>query len=309
MAERIFVIVRYVGKVTYNRCMRKSLALITLMAYPTFAQVSSGTSIILNFTKDEIVVAADSRSVNDDGSVPDNSYCKIAEIRHQFIFTSAGRVRYKKVNPADTIEGWNNTDAARNALQNATKGMNIDDTYMEGVAAYWGAVIKGHWTPLCLLNQQKCASNVGLLGVAPHQEVLTDGIFVGAKGMFLKGASVYFDTDYTKLLNPVYYGIGTSLGHCWPCGQGEQICAAGSHVDVAAQFCAERKPETKLSIRTALTGADKHVKLAVKIVEKTIDTYDRAVGDVGGPVDAVTATKDGKITWNARKHNCPENQD
>lgn len=290
--------------------MRKSiLVFVVLMSYPTFAQISSGTIIIFNLTQDEIVVAADSRRKSDDGTAPDDSYCKIAAFRHQFIFTSAGRVGYKKVNPADTIESWNNIDVARDALQNATKGMIVDDTYMEAVSAYWGAIIKNHWNLLCLFNRSKCAADVGLLSIAPQEQLLTDGIFVGGKGLIIKGASVYFSSDLTKSFAPVDYRIGTSLGNCWPCGQGERICAAGSHVDIAAQFCSEQKPRTKLSVRTALIGADEHVKLAVEIVEKTIDAYERTAGDVGGPVDAITITKDGKISWNARKHECPVNQD
>jgi hypothetical protein len=46
--------------------MRKNLlVLIVLMSYPTFAQISSGTIIIFNFTKDELVVAADSRGISE----------------------------------------------------------------------------------------------------------------------------------------------------------------------------------------------------------------------------------------------------
>lgn len=64
-----------------------------------------------------------------------------------------------------------------------------------------------------------------------------------------------------------------------------------------------------MSVRTPLTGADEHVKLAVELVEETIDNYEKTSGDVGGEVDAVTITKDRGITWNSRKHNCPDNQD
>ncbi|MFY9906413.1 MAG: hypothetical protein WAK62_14765, partial [Terriglobales bacterium] len=120
---------------------------------------------------------------------------------------------------------------------------------------------------------------------------------------------IEFDSSFAKFLKHVSYEIGEALAQCWPCGQGERVCIAGSHLDVAAQFCSTRKPDTKLIVRTALTGADEHTKLAVAIAEKTIDTHEKSAGDVGGKVDVVTVTRDGGITWNARKEDCPKNQD
>lgn len=285
--------------------MRKNILIfIALMPYPAFAQISSGTIIIFNLTKDEIVVAADSRALTDNGGPPDDSYCKIAAIRDQFIFTSVGSARYAKTNPADTVESWDNAAVARDALRDVTEETVVDDAFMDRIATYWGTTVKNNWNSLCLLHREKCAKSTTLTVGNPQLTELTAGIFIGAKGLFVRGVSIDFDSDMARVFNPVDYAIGT-LGQCWPCGEGEQICAAGSHVDVAAQFCSERKADTKLSVRTALTGADKHAKLAVEIVEKTIDAYEQSAGDVGGPVDSVTITKGGGITWNSRKDNCP----
>jgi hypothetical protein len=295
-------------RIVEQRC----LVFVVLMSYQALAQISSGTSIIFNLTKDEIVVAADSRGVNDTAP-PDDSECKISAFRHQFIFVTVGKTRYTRLNPTDPLESWDNADAARSALSNASKDMVIDNAYMDAVANYWASIIKSHWDRLCTLNQLKCMppnSDLAGLGMLnPWVAGLTTGIFVGAKGLFIKGAVIEFDSDFRKFLNHVDYKIGDKLAQCWPCGQGEQVCAAGSHMDVAAQFCTERKPNTKLSVRTPLIGADEHAKLAVEIVEKTIDNYEKSVGDVGGEVDAVTITRDGNLTWNHLKKGCQENQD
>lgn len=287
----------------------KILVLVLLMAYPASSQISTGTIVIINLSKDEIVVAADSRSI-DGRSAPDNSYCKIAVLRHQFVFTSVGGVKYAK-GPIDIIQDWNNTDVARDALGNATKGMIIDDAYMDAVVTYWAKIIENDWNSLCRVNRGQCTNKVEPLGLASRTQPteLTGGVFVGAKGLFVRAATIDFDNDIEKLFNPVDYKIDSTLSQCWPCGQGEKICAAGSHVDVAAQFCSVRKPGTQLSVRTVLHGADEHARLAVEIVEKTIDAYEQNAGDVGGSVDAITLTKSGTMTWNARKPNCPDNQD
>jgi hypothetical protein len=285
-----------------------------LMSYPALAQISSGTIIVFNFTKDELVVAADSRSVLSDTGNPDNSYCKIAEFHHEFIFTSVGGSRFTKASPISPIESWDNSEVARDALQNATKGMIINDGYMDGVVNYWASIVQNHWNAFCGLERLTCLSKVppsplGLTGLgAQPQAQMTGGVFIGAKGLFLRTATINFHSDALKMFNPVDHEIGNTLTQCWPCGPGERICAAGSHVGVAAQFCSDRKAETKISVRTALTEADEHSRLAVAIVEKTIDAYEQTAGDVGGDVDSVTI-KDGKVTWNSRKKNCPDNQD
>ena len=141
-----------------------------------------------------------------------------------------------------------------------------------------------------------------------HQGALTSGIFLGAEGLLLSAATVFFDAAH--LGDPVGYQTGKRMAHCWSCGQeqGKQICAAGSHIDVAAKFCSKRKPHSQIRTRTPLQGASEDAKLPVKIAELTIDTYEKSPGDVGGKVDVVLLTK-GRIHWLQRKPNCPDNQD
>src|SRR5262249_8738881 len=100
---------------------------------------------------------------------------------------------------------------------------------------------------------------------------------------------------------------GESITPCWPCGQvnGSKVCAAGSHSDVAAKFCSQRKHGDEILIRTPLTNATESTKLAVKLVELTIDEYEKRAHDVGGKVDSITISKDG-MQWNSRKKECPE---
>jgi hypothetical protein len=88
---------------------------------------------------------------------------------------------------------------------------------------------------------------------------------------------------------------------------------AGKHADVAKKFCAQKKREgkigDKISVRTPLKAPTQAAELATKIVELTIDAYEKTAGDVGGLVDVVSISRDGTVTWHARKSSCPENQD
>ena len=138
----------------------------------------------------------------------------------------------------------------------------------------------------------------------------TAGLFIG-KGPTINVAVVYFDSGNT--IDPIQYGEGrgNDLTNCWPCGQlkGSRICGAGVHLDLAAKFCSERKHGDRINVRTKLRGASESTKLAVKIVEMTIDAYEKTAKDVGGVVDTVTITNNGGITWNSRKKECADNQD
>ena len=113
---------------------------VMLTSYSALAQTRSGTSVIFNSAKDEIVVAADSRVVDDRTGISDDFHCKIAELRRQFIFTSVGHT--SAYNDPNHTATWDNTNVARDAVQNATKNMTINDAYMDGVIDYWASVMK-----------------------------------------------------------------------------------------------------------------------------------------------------------------------
>jgi hypothetical protein len=146
--------------------------------------------------------------------------------------------------------------------------------------------------------------------LAYKTEGLTLGIFIEADGgiIYLKGARIRFDNTLTSS-DPISTQFG-ELGDCWPCGQENKgkICALGVHLDVAAKFCSERNADSKIYLRTPLSGASTFTELPIKIAELTVDAYEKSAGDVGGKVDSVTITNDGGIIWNSHKPNCSQDQ-
>lgn len=282
--------------------MRKTLPiLLLLMPYPARAQVGSGTIVVFNFSKNQIVVAADSRMVRDQNiNAPDDSYCKIAALSHQFIFTAVGHNNFASFVPT-LLQSWDNIELARDAVQN-TPDEGDEGVFINAIATYWANTVGARWNSLYRWDP---------LGTAQKAETshgqLTAGIFIQANGLLLRGIAVSFNSANPSA--PIQYVIATDVGNCWSCGQeqGARICAAGNYLDFVADFCKKRKKNTKVTVRTPLTKATPHVKLAVKIAELTVDAYEKTEGNVGGPVDAVTISNDGKIIWNARKPNCPNN--
>lgn len=270
--------------------------IISLVAYLVMSQSSSATIIIINFTDDKIVVAADSLSLNITTGDRDYSYCKIAAFQRQVVFTSVGGLRFTDTNSNSVV--WDNIPMAREAARVSLQGggKNVD---VQTAVINWANAVQRSFDGISLPELKNASRANG--------GQLTAGAFVGPQLSF-RAATVGL---VENSLHPVQYQIFDELATCWPCGEEseEKVCAAGRHFDVAEKFCAQRKRGAKLSIRTRLHKGSKAAKLAAKIVELTIDTYGDTAKDVGGSVDVVTISKDGRITWNARKENCPENQD
>jgi len=281
--------------------MRKgiSIFIITLLACPVFAQITSGTIIILNFTKDQLVVAADSRGVNTDTGLPHDSECKIAEFGHRLVFTSVGNARRSRVSNLDPIGGWDNTQMAETAFR-SLQPLPVEDFKLRRIAANWADAIVAYWRSLYNWSPDRVTR------LAARDGGLTAGVFAEAnKGtIYFRAARIQFDKTRASQGDPITPELIERLSDCWECGQGSKICALGKHFDIAARFCSEGKSNARIRVRTPLRKANKAVKLAVKITELTIDAYNKTPGDVGGIVDAITLKNDGTITWNAMQDRC-----
>ena len=294
---------RHAGTTGKGPTKNSIFALIVLMAYSAPAQVISGTIIVFNFTKDGSVVAADSLAGNKDTGSPDYYHCKVAAFCHKLIFASVGNSGWSNSSGKGLVQAWDNIELARNAIHSTQGGECGAD--LDNITTQWAKDVKSHWDLVDQVDRQQ-ARNIA----AANNGQFTAGMFVG-KGLSVKVAVIGYSAN--KLVDPVEIGVrnGDAITSCWPCGQlrGGRICGAGVHLDVAAKFCSKRKHRDKIDIRTPLRGASESTKLAVKIVEMTIDDYEKTAKDVGGAVDTVTISKDGKIAWNSRKKNCPQNQD
>jgi hypothetical protein len=67
------------------------LTVIALWSYSAFAQAQHGTVIVVNFTKDKVIIAADSRAMNSDNRrPPDDCRCNISAFGKKIVFTTSG---------------------------------------------------------------------------------------------------------------------------------------------------------------------------------------------------------------------------
>jgi hypothetical protein len=263
-----------------------------LMTHAAFAQIQHGTIIIFNISKDELVVAADSRQTDVETHGPPNDhYCKIAAFGGQTIFTAVGvtGVSYPGIH-------WTNIDVARSVIK-SVRAENGGKASAHDLASAWGRTMQNNWRSAYLISPGK----ISQVAETSNGQIAA-GMFAQIEGgeIHIEGAAIVVDT---LRLEPITLATGP-LGDCFPCGTtGSRICAAGKTITTTEEFC--RKPNLVLS-PPLVSKIDREAALAVEAADFVI-AQDKT-GEIGGSVDAVELGTDGRLRWRQRKAECPENQ-
>jgi hypothetical protein len=229
---------------------RVFLLWIALFSPRALAQADSGTIIVINFAKNEVVVAADSRAIRQDTGVPDNSFCKVAVFRHQFIFASVGASRFLDRTTGKTL--WDNNDLAREAVRaSSIHDRQVSDLY--AAAVDWAQAVKSHWDE----HREDAKKTPG-----PRGGQITAGEFMD-KTLAIEIGEIRFDAE--NEFDPIRENIGLPPNdRCWPCsadGQTSRICEAGKHADVAKKFCAQKNAKARMETRFLFA---RHLKSRLK---------------------------------------------
>jgi hypothetical protein len=274
--------------------MRK-LALFVVAFIPNAAlsQISSGTVIVINFTKDKVVVAADSGVISGvSGKQAENTECKISTFGHRFVFASAGALRHSRLSNADPTEGWDSFDIAREGFKATQTGSSRSaDVQLDGMANYWAQEVVNHlvnayfYFPDQILNFAKKYD--GKLGIA---------FFATASKGTIKSQFVRITFNFNNLASPIEFDKLPRLPSCWKCGQPDNAstCVMG-HVHTVENAC-------------TTTPAFQSKQIAVDLAELTV-AHDRS-GEVRDPIDVVELRSDGSPVRRLKcKPKCPTNQD
>ena len=276
--------------------MRK-LALLVVALIPNVAlsQISSGTVIVINFTKDKLVVAADSGvTSNEPGKQAENTECKISTFDHKFVFAAAGALRHRRVNKADPTEGWDSFDIAREAFKATQRGSRRSAAdQLKSMANYWAQKVVKQWQkaysyPDVASQIRNAAKNT--IGV------LTEGFFATASKGTIKSQFVRITFNSNNLASPIGFDKLPRPPSCWNCGQPDNAstCVMG-HVHTVESACTTTPPFQSKQI-------------AVDLAELTV-AHDRW-GEVRDPIDVVELRSDGSPVRRLKcKPKCPTNQD
>lgn len=277
----------------------KVLLVITVLAGgASAAQVGSGTIVILDSTKDKLVVAADSRLTFDDRP-PEDTQCKIQVFGHRIVFTEMGAIAY-----TNSGTGWFNPLLARRAVREMGSLEKDPDTEIKDIASIWANSLAALWQSAYRRDREAVTRAIA----NSHNGPITGGVFAEARN-----GSIHWRFVAVAVLpnmDPPIRSITGEVHDCWPCGEGEKVCAL-ARPEIPAEFCTQSSPRSKEEAAhwkpsPELAGKVSRETLhAIRLVDDTI-AFDPHPG-LGGKVDALELHSDGSINWVQRKPNCPEN--
>jgi hypothetical protein len=278
--------------------MRTVLLVTIVIAYTAHAQISSGTLVVIDRTKDTVVIAADSMAEFDEktGIPPQYDYCKISAFRHKIVFAAAGTAEYFGTRfPFPTRLLWSDKVVARESIR------AVGDVSVESISGEWERRMWLNW----LLQYRQNPDIVKRAAAVADKGILALGFFMSANnGVADESLSVI---AFNKMW-PIPLFVHHSTLACQDCGfPGHQFCAVGQ-TEVALEMCLAQTPRSHKWRASLVTRHISPSALAADLVAIS-ETYSKP-SHIGGPVDSLELDKrDGSIRWLARKDNCPENQD
>jgi hypothetical protein len=258
-----------------------------LLTAPVFAlsatvETNSGTIVIFGFSKDKIVVAADSRGKKDAGNYSDDE-CKIIALTDKFAYAANGMTGLRDegvVVPYRPIEMEANEEA-RLAFNSVPPG---SDHFLRRVAVLWGENVTRIFRqalkaggPTALGKDDPIVLNGYFFGVSP-----SGGLGLYMEKVYHNGEDVSFDSEPEAIVltDILQYAL-----------QGK--------TDLA-------KKETDRWERQSAAlpvNEDLDVLKVILWVQLTLDAHPDS-NEIGGPIDSLTVTAPRGVIWHKRKQEC-----
>jgi hypothetical protein len=267
-----------------------ALGALVYMHYPLHAEMERGTLLVVYFSQDKIVLAADSLTLIKGGGTEKREYsCKIAALGKNTLFAAAGRTGYRKEGPADPVPDWTAIgEAQRIYTQHPTEPPEI-------LSDYWEQALIAN-----LIAQLKSSSTGRQIvedDAARHERILTSGLFLYAPphGDFQSKLS---RVTYPRrnFFEAKYGDIPTSY---LALGEPNAVRIVLEYVSLQSDRAKEEAEEWNQQ-QQSLKG-DKEALRAKRLVELAIK-HDQS-GEIGGEIDVAILRKNGTVEW-AANPNC-----
>ena len=263
-----------------------SVLFLVLIPLATFAQVKSGTFIVLHSSKDEIAVASDSRDIIEGKEFDDG--CKVRAFGNDLIFAAAGIGGSIHTTPGLS---WDSRTIARNlylrlSREPASVPMPIRLAYA------WGNEVKEKL-------KFEAARNTDVISSKKPGSELTSALFAGFEGnapLIVVGAITY-QSGFRGAVDTQF-----AIQHIYR--EPQTVILGGS--DVAAQFGSQVEHWEKsvpFSVDPLAAWPVSAIRFGINH-SPSIISDGRTVKSIGGPIDAVRLTRDGGIQWIQIKPNC-----
>jgi hypothetical protein len=278
--------------------------MVVLGIHLAHAQVNSGTLIVIGYSQNQVVIAADSRQAEPDGLYSDDG-CKIAALSDNLLFVSAGSA---KRTPDGTIMQWDATREARTSYK--------DSSRLDMMSGYFSTMMDLYafkWVSMMAREIRDYSSPQEIAALTDHR-LIVQGSFIGLDDGKLPYVS------QSNIVANVIPGKPTTISsipvptHPPKNLRFAAIGMSGVFLEYeAGKSARSRQWASELAQRLkSVPATDHNVTKAIFLVELSIRYGTDMVAQtthvtaLGGPVDAVELRAGGKVKWIQRKANCPE---
>lgn len=260
------------------------------------AQFQSGSLVVAYYSKDEIVVAADSRSTRRPNGPPEDCYCKVAAVHGRILFASAGVAESFPERSPYPIPKWSNLEEARRAFD-IVQTESPGEVQLDKIANRWGATIVSYWEA-----GARSGSHAARQIAEKNNGIITQA-FWGGFDKYKRPVVLFTEVRFDPLSeSPIAHRTVPLEGppnDFFAFGETELVRKQFKGISDKAKVAAARlKPPNCFDPRFP------RVLRAVGLINLTITSGKEP--SVGGAVDAVRLGSDGSICWVARKSNCRE---
>lgn len=277
-----------------------------------FSQRHTGTIVVIGYSKNKIVVAADSR-VNDEGKGYIDTSCKIMALSNNFLFSASGRIS----DVTGGRRGWDGDIQAKEAFSFASQQPIISapsSTFAEDVTDIWAQSvsdrISNHIRITELMDQKPLQFYLegSFVGLGPRGDIQAGHATIrranGEAMPFWMGIQkdanppnfIFIEDPAPILTSQIDYRV---LG-----GPFNEMLVDEIILGVSPRAKKEQAITRQLS--KGWPRKDFDALMAMRLVQLVVK-YDNHPEWVGGPIDVVELDKGGTIRWIQRKDNCKDN--
>ncbi len=268
-----------------------ALGALVSMPYPLHAQMERGTLLVVYFSQDKIVLAADSLNLIKGRGTEKREYsCKIVALGKDTLFAAAGRTGYRK-GPSDPLPDWTAIgEAQRIYTQHPTEPPEILSNYREQ------ALIEHLSAQLRSPTGRRVVED----DAGRQEGILTSGLFLYAPphGDF---QWILSRVTYPRrgFLDSKYASLPPDIPPYLALGEPNAVRTVLEYVSLQSDRAKKEADEWNQE-QHCLHG-DKEAARAKRLVELAIE-HDQT-GEIGGEIDVAVLPKNGTVEWVANP-NC-----
>jgi hypothetical protein len=249
----------------------------TLEPYSTYAQIRSGTVIVLGISHHKVIVAGDSRGLIA-GQEPYDHVCKIIALGTRLIFTESGLAA--DIHTIAVSQDWNAASEASRAFDLFQTSKTKTDA-VDQVSSAWLISMKKRYSRLLQTHTREVLARDGDGLITSFFVGLDSGGHIKARQIIIGFDRAAEESGKPKLL------VDNKL---WEITDENTFTLTG-HGEIGYEFATEASARAKIEAQRSLEmmkhrSEDPDVLTAIHLVDVS-ETYAPADWGIGGPIDFV----------------------